>query len=453
MKKYNFAICCTLMATVILINVSCEKFLALKPDRKLAVPEGAADLWAMLNYVARMNTGYAIGLGEIASDNVFLPYDTWNAIAADEERLSYVWDKFPVAKSYWNPIYQKVLAANTILDQANQIALSESERVEIISTAKFFRAYAYFDLVQLFGRSYVENEKDTDLGIVLRLSSDINIESKRATLGETYSQIIADYEDASKGLPLYRPEFPTRPYRAAAYGALARCYMSMRMYDKAGQYADSCLLLQHDVLDYNTIPQGKAYPFEKYNKEVVFYSEMSGAGILMESRARVDTLLLEEYDGFDLRRALCFTKMKDGYYAFTGDYARSAAVNKFSGITTAEMLLVRAECNARNNKLEDAHRDLNHLLSRRYSEVNYVPVEGMERNTLLSRIILERRKELLFRGLRWIDLRRLSQEVELGVGIRRHLGEEKFILSRDEVSSFKFLIPQEVIDRSGIIQN
>ena len=41
----------------------------------------------------------------------------------------------------------------------------------------------------------------TDLGLVLRMTSDINEPTKRATVQETYYQIIKDLKEAAELLP------------------------------------------------------------------------------------------------------------------------------------------------------------------------------------------------------------------------------------------------------------
>src|SRR3546814_19778884 len=87
--------------------------------------------------------------------------------------------------------------------------------------------------------------------MVLRITTDISEASTRSSIQDTYDFILSDLKDAVPYLP-QRQELATRPSRAAAYGLLARTYLSMREYERAGNYADSCLMIQSELIDFNT---------------------------------------------------------------------------------------------------------------------------------------------------------------------------------------------------------
>jgi len=246
-------------------------------------------------------------------------------------------------------------------------------------------------------------------------------------------------------------EFVTRPSKAAAYGVLSRLYMNKREYEKAGAYADSSLALKRSLIDYNQILSNNAYPFERYNNEVIYHSRFLGVGdAIRETVARVDTTLYASYKEGDIRKRIFFTKQTDSFYAFTGDYSKSS-IERFDGITTAEMLLNRAECNARNGKLVLAIQDLNNFISKRYeAPKNY---EGYGQDELINSILEERRKELVCRALRWADIRRLSFENNRAIVLKRKMGEITYELSPSQIQEFSYLFPTSVIELGGVIQN
>ena len=72
---------------------------------------------------------------------------------------------------------------------------------------------------------------------------------------------------------------------------------------------------------------------------------------------------------------------------------------------------IRAECAARAGNKDAALNDLNQLLKHRWDSM-YVfnPVTAASAEDALDSVLMERRKELAFRGLRWSDLRRLNNE-------------------------------------------
>jgi len=58
----------------------------------------------------------------------------------------------------------------------------------------------------------------------------------------------------------------------------------------------------------------------------------------------------------------------------------------------------------------EAMFELNALLSKRWTTGTFTNLEATDPAQALNIILLERRKELLFRGLRWIDIKRFNKE-------------------------------------------
>lgn len=448
MKKIIYQL---LFITTIVFG-GCTKFLDINPSNKLSIPETGDDLIALMNDAAIMNFNFGAGLGEVASDNVYVQSDRWMTISNQEHRESYVWTKGNIAKQYWNTIYKKISTANVVLDYIDKVNYrSKGQRDELLGIAKFMRAYAYFDIVQNFARSYDLSHLQ-DLGIVLREDSDVNTKSHRSTLGETYHQIISDYKSAVLLLPENKPQYPTRPYKASAYAALARTYLVMKEYGHARLYADSCLALKKEILDYTTITT-KAYPFQKFNEEVLFYSQMAGYGILSESVCRVDSNLYELYLNGDHRKRLFFLNKPDGNFSFVGDYAGQSNVNKFSGLTTSEMILTLTECLVRLDDLDKSKSTIYNFLNFRYAPEDLPEIWHMSKERFLRFVLEERRKELVFRGLRWLDMRRLSSKDGGFTTLERVMEDKIYRITKEELDKFAFSIPQEVIELSGIPQN
>lgn len=436
---------------VCLFFVACEKFLDAKPDQSLTVPRHTDDLEAMLDHFNTMNRDFAIGLGEVASDDHFMSYANWASRPA-HFRMEYIWDKEPVYTNYWTFPYRAILAANTVIDAIDKVEDPGNKRDDVLGRALFFRAFWLFDLVQIFSPPYKEGDRQDGKGIPVRLTSDINLVSSKASVSDVYDQIIADLRRASSLLNVQQHRYPSRPNKSAAFGALARCYLSMRDYVNAGAYADSALRLYDTLLDYNTIVPTRPYPFARFNEEVIFYSESNGYGSISESLSRVDTVLYTAYGDSDLRKALFFTVKPDGHYAFTGDYSQNAGTYSFNGLTTSELWLIRIEALARTDKHQDAIGLLYEFMKHRYKN-GHVPIwEGMPTD-LLKWILLERRKELMMRGVRWSDVRRFSFEDEHAVSIRRLLNGIEYRLSPEDLKNFAFYLPENAVSLGGLPQN
>ncbi len=151
------------------------------------------------------------------------------------------------------------LYANTILENTGKITPAANEQEtwnSIKGSALFLRAHAFYWLAQEFCAPFNAASAAKDAGIALRLTSDINAPTTRASVQASYDQVIADLKEAITLLPVTQ-EYKTRPSKPAAYALLARTYLAMRNYEQAGSYADSCLRLYDKLIDYNTLNAGK----------------------------------------------------------------------------------------------------------------------------------------------------------------------------------------------------
>src|SRR3546814_92404 len=142
--------------------------------------------------------------------------------------------------------------------------------------------------------------------------------------------------------------------------------------------------------------------------------------------------------------------MPDGRITFKGSY--SGINGFFVGLATDELWLIRAECRIRIGDFEGGISDLNHLLRHRMDNRYFEPVAPNNVENALDRILMERRKELFFRGVRWEDLRRLNKDDRTASTIRRKVGGQLYELPSDD-PRWVWPIPDNVVDLSGLQQN
>jgi hypothetical protein len=164
----------------------------------------------------------------------------------------------------------------------------------------------------------------------------------------------------------------------------------------------------------------------------------------------VDTLLYSSYTKNDLRK-LIYYKDVGGGFGFCGTYDESGYM--FGGLATDEMFLIKAECEARGNNILSAMNDLNTLLVNRYKTGTFVPETANDASEALSKILIERRKELVMRGLRWTDLRRLNKESSLAKTLYRTINGVVYSLPPND-DRYVYPIPSYVISfNPGMPQN
>lgn len=457
MKKYNLSklnrmILAILICSSLLPIAACKKYLDAKPDQTLTTPTSLNDLQALLDYYALLNYNYPLA-AEVASDDYYLTDNGLSGITTDYFRDYYLWQKNDNTNIEWQA-YAKVYNANIILDNLDRLATSAAEqgrRNTIKASALFYRGLYFFSLSQLFAPPYDQASAASDLGIPLRLSSDFNLPSKRATVAATYNQMISDVQQALAALPNESP-YRIRPTKPAAYGLLARMFLLKQDYQSAKLYADSCLQLNGKLLDYNSLDTVAAIPIAQANPEVIFDSRTLGSLPLSPTLWNVDTNFYKTYHSNDLRKSIFFKKTTTGTFTHKGNYTGTNTGFAFTGIATDELYLIRAECLARLGDAAGALNDLNLLLKNRIKTKAYQPLSYTNPNELLKVILLERRKELVFRTMRWSDIRRLSKEPLHAIAPTRLYKGKVYELPIGS-ERYLFQLPKIVIDETGMPQN
>lgn len=453
------------LVLILLLNLSCNKdeWLDVRSDKSLVVPNTFQDYQALLDHVGIMNYN-SPDLGEASADDYYVGFEDWEAMTSGSElsqHNAYIWaDRIyeeDLNISAWNGPYATIYYANVALEGIQGLDVDDSERDihdNIKGSALFFRSWSFFQLAQVFCPPYESARSTEQLGLPLRLTADINIPSSRATLQQTYDQIIADTMEALEFLPDVALS-PTRPSKAAAHALLAKVYLQIGDYDSALKASDNSLGIYNTLMDYNTIDSEASWPFEELNEETVYYHQMiySSNGTLSNSRMKVSPELIAAYEEYDLRKNLFYYE-EDGAYYYKGTYATVGYFNPyyFSGIATDEVYLIRSECYARLDQPNRAVDDLNTLLATRYDSEHFVPVQADNVEQVLDRILSERRKELVFRGIRWSDLRRYMVNDNRTTLLRRTLGGIEYTLPPND-PRYTLPIPYNVIAITGMEQN
>jgi tetratricopeptide (TPR) repeat protein len=447
-----------ILTSTIIVATSCsEDWLEVKRDRSLIVPSTLKDLSLLLNDATTLAKDY-IALSEISSDSYFLSDETWQSLATVVERNGYIWkediyEQTPDLED-WDKSYTQILTANVILAALQNIEKDASNQQEwnrVKGESLALRGRAFYNLSQLFAETYDPATASSDAGIPIRLTADVNASYARATVQETYDRITQDLSDAAEYLSEL-PDQKLKPSKASVFGLMARCYLNMRDYQNAKLYAEKSLSLHHAILDYNTLDTTELFPFVRDNAEVIHHSQIEPtySVFIFAFQNYVDLELYDSYDENDLRKKLLFYDLGNGHHSFKGSY--SGDVPPFSGIAVDELMLIRAECLAREGNVESAMSILNELLINRYVTGTFVPLTASDAADALRMILLERKKELVQRGLRWSDLKRLNADPAHAKTLTRELSGQVYTLPPND-PRYTMPIPEYVIQFSGIPQN
>lgn len=222
---------------VVMIFSGCKKFLDRKPltatldDLNQGGLEGQIyGLYGAIRNGDVAGQGFG-GIPWMAMNNFRSDDSEKGSSAADGADWGVIFDEFKYAKDHWAPSiywdqhYVLIGQANVALQTADSLKLTDPASLINIGEAKFFRAFAYFDLV----RAYGEVPK-----IDFRIYNPNDAKKPKATVAAIYALIDKDLQDAIAVLPSSWPvKFTGRLTNSAAKALYAKALLYR------GQWAQS----------------------------------------------------------------------------------------------------------------------------------------------------------------------------------------------------------------------
>ena len=407
---------------------SCEGFLEEKPQKSILVPNTLEDVRALLDNYTTLNENALMDF--ILADDWVTTTANWESLNPWEQN-SYLWKSLvfePTERSTdYSKFYRKIFTANVSL-QALESLGPGTEVQSLKGEALFVRSMAYFQLAQLFLPS-PKSGKD-EIKIPVKLSPEVNLKAQWWSAMEVIQQVEMDLLESFELMPL-NSQFKNRPNKKVAKAALARLYLYTEQWDKALEAANYVLEKESkNLLDYNLLDKNKAYPFTLFNGEVLYYGVTSSFSVTASSATFVNPNLTAKYAPTDLRKALFFTNSAQGSLfkgSYNGDY------NLFTGIAIPEMYLTASEALIRKGNTQAGIAALTDLAKKRYQNMKDWEVE-LKKNPL-ALVLEERQKEQVFRGTRWMDIKRLIALGEFGNLPTRVIAGKNYNLSelKDQV--------------------
>ncbi|MDR1224601.1 MAG: RagB/SusD family nutrient uptake outer membrane protein [Tannerella sp.] len=226
MKKFYFKI----MAGVLFLTVclsSCSDFLNV--DRYFSDELKLDSVFAQKRYVEAYMWG-AVALfpdegniyqgthtpGPLATDEAL---NLWGGYSGMDFALGTISPDNLGSLNTWGNLYKIIRKFNTILARIDEAYdWTATERMRILGYTRFYRAYAYYQLLMDFGPPILLSDE------VLETNEAIEYyDRSRCTYDEAVEYICAEFEQAAQFMPATVPimEFG-RPTQGAAYGLVAR---------------------------------------------------------------------------------------------------------------------------------------------------------------------------------------------------------------------------------------
>src|SRR5690606_26672048 len=329
----------------------------------------------------------------------------------------------------------------------------QEERDNIKGQALFYRGFAHFAAVQLYGQRYDKNTQNTQDGIVLRLETSTDPKA-RATVEESYEAINQDIDEAIRLLEQAPVEKPTKMHIDVhvARAIKARILLTQGKWLEAAAMAKQVVDLSGAQMDNSGYAYKQGRMADASNKEWIwakiaqpaietatlfnFYSYISNTNISYNRNTprAIYNLLYERITPTDVRKqlwvenvvghaGLVFPPGGNRYkwmsQKFIVDHPDNTS-NGYSGaIVTAdlafvrlpEMYLIMAEAYARGNQ-EDLAKDALYTVAKDRDPAYERSTKSGE--ALIEEIMFQRRVELWGEGFRFLDLKRLNLPLDRG---------------------------------------
>lgn len=338
----------------------------------------------------------------------------------------------------WQYPYQVISNTNVILDQLEIADFSQSVRDEIEGEARFLRAFAYFDLVQLYGDVPLRTEPVNTL-------EEVQIE--RSPQADVYALIMEDLETAEAKLP-DDPKQLGRVHKLVATAMLARVYLvsagsPMNMTENYAKAKDKAVAVinsgEFNLLnDYASVFHNATYTSESIWEILVSPPVVTNSWHSMSAPTGNQTAIFIPTEDFmnsfpigDRRREW---GIKSAYTNSDGEVIISRPYfNKYINesfleqglapssanslldytipiIRLAEMYLIAAEAENEINGPAGAYQYINEIRRRARidkNELTQVPdLSGLTQGEFREAVFNERRWELHGEYFGWFDLKR-----------------------------------------------
>ncbi|WP_372936148.1 RagB/SusD family nutrient uptake outer membrane protein [Seonamhaeicola sp.] len=307
-------------------------------------------------------------------------------------------NSFEASYSLINSVYEWpyyiVNSANaTIGAVTDNESVTESERDRILSEAYFLRAFGHYIALRTFGQFF---DLSSNYGIVLKdeLSTVENSQKARSTVQESYDFILSDLDKSIEYNAAFTYNYYASATAAKAFKANVLLYMGGDdNYTEAINLADEVINSGDVELEANfedIFVNGEA------NDEVIF-CRIAGEGQSNKLSYYYQTLVktstwLQDYLVDDPRETYSYDTSSSKLKKI---YTTEVSGGPANYMRLAEVYLIKAECQARLNLLEEAEITLNEVRNRAYGGIA-PDLEYTTQEELLDLIFDEYVKELCF---------------------------------------------------------
>jgi tetratricopeptide (TPR) repeat protein len=333
---------------------------------------------------------------------------------------------------------ENMYTLNKIINEVtNSTGGTAQQKLEVQAEAMAERAYTNFQLVNYFTKPYNSSTASTDPGFPIIKTADITVKSfPRGTVQQCYDFMIADLTQAIANLQV-QPPVQTRVSKAAAEAMLGKIYLFMGKYNDALSMLNKAfgdmgkLKAPPTLYNYNqTLAPGGSFlpidptygpnsPFTNISdvKESLWaistYAGTYGGNAFPTDFLTIPAKTIGLFTPHDWRLQFYTNLEPDGLTPIPGGrlYRNNLRYIRI-GVELPDLLLLKAEAEARTGDLAGAIADISSLRTNRIppAEADIPASAKADATALIKFIIDERIREFAVEGHHWFDMRRLSTD-------------------------------------------
>ncbi len=353
---------------------------------------------------------------------------------------------------YWNLIIE---------DGMNTTEATDQQRRMLVAQARVLRAMTYHYIVNYHADQYWETTKNK-LSVPMATSASVESASPQGTLQQVYDLMLSDLDLAIPDLPEYG-ETILHPTKAAGYGMLARVLLSMGRYDEALTAAENALAQNSALYDWVKFYNDNKARIEDtsvWNASTTVNPEIDNPENYIYHQASSNywqgisggclSMPVERAEKFEEGDIRLLARWR---YYITGagvEYYRGiyANVPNYGGIRSAEMYYIKAECQARAGKWQDALETVNTVRRTRFLPEYYHDLTASDQTEAINKIIDDKANEFVQTQVIFCDYRRLNKEGLYPRTLTKTIDGVTYTLSPD---SHLWIMPYpiQVLDNPG----
>ncbi len=370
--------------------------------------------------------------------------------------------------------------ANMIIANIDNATGSEADKNAIKAEALTYRAWSYYQMVQLFGERYVAGAANNGLGVPLVLEPKTTA-TPRSTVAEVYNQINADLAQAIALFPNYTRLNKSHFDISVAKGIKARVALTQQDYATAAQFAKEAranytlmnntqYLAGFNNYDNPEWMWSSRIIADQTNYFYSFFAYMSSNYNSTAIRATPKLIfsgLYNQISTTDVRKKLwdptgtnvaefplpLSTFLRVPYMSRKFRVAdQSLSIGDVPYMRAAEMYLIEAEALARSGNNAGAADALYPLAVNRDPQYVKSTKTGTD---LINEIMIQRRAELWGEGFRFYDLKRTNAPLNRNGGNHNASFNNGVFDVPAGDKQWQFLIPQDEINYANgvVVQN